>query len=288
MKKPETFQELILRLQSFWIKQGCLVTHQAGMEVGAGTLNKNTFLHVLGSKPWSVAYLEGVSRPSDGRYGDSINRLQHFYQFQVLLKPSPDDIQNKYLESLYYLGLDPAKFDIDFIEDDWEHPGLGAWGLGWEVRIFGMEITQYTYFQQCGGIDLEMMSCELAYGVERLAMCLQNVDDVYKLVWGLSPSGKKTFYGDLYKRNEIEWSYHNFSKVNIDMLFRNFNEHELQAIKLIDSNLILPAYHYVLKCNHEFNLLYSRKAVSLDNRISYINRIRKLAHLCAVKYLSIK
>jgi len=285
MKKYETFQELILKLQRFWISKGCLITEASGVEVGAGTLNKNTFLRVLGPEPWSVAYVEPSIRPTDGRYGKNPNRLQHFYQFQVILKPAPKNVQEQYLDSLRYLGIDPIKFDLRFIEDDWEHPGLGAWGLGWEIWAQGMEITQYTYFQQCGGLDLDVICCEITYGLERLAMCLQNVDRIYDLVWGILPSGQKIFYENIHKCDEFQWSHHNFHEVSINMLFKHFDDHEIQAKKLIKKDLILPAYDYVLKCNHEFNLLDARKAISATERASYVGKVRSLAKLCAIKHL---
>ncbi len=285
MKKAKTFQELILKLQQFWVKKACLITQPTGVEVGAGTLNKNTFLRALGPEPWSVAYVEPSRRPTDGRYGKNPNRLQHFYQFQVILKPAPQNIQEQYLDSLRYIGIDPARYDVRFVEDDWEHPGLGAWGLGWEVWAQGMEVTQYTYFQQCGGLEVDVMSCELTYGLERLAMYLQNVDNVYDLVWGVLPSGQKVSYGNMHKRDEFEWSHHNFNEVNTEMLFRHFDDHEAQAKKLIEKNLILPAYDYVLKCSHEFNLLDARQAISVTERAGYIGRVRDLAKLCAQKYV---
>ena len=285
MKKIITFQDLILKLQYFWTSRGCLLTEASGIEVGAGTLNKNTFLRVLGEEPWAVSYLEPSIRPTDGRYGKNPNRLQHFYQFQVILKPVPRNIQEQYLDSLRYLGIDLIKFDIRFIDDDWEHPALGARGLGWEIWAQGMEITQYTYFQQCGGLELDVISCEITYGLERLAMYLQDVNNVYDLVWGFLPSGKKMYYKNIHEFDEYEWSHHNFNEVDINMLFRHFDDHEIQSKKLVEKNLILPAYNYVLKCNHEFNLIDSRKAISTTERASYIARIRNLAKCCAIKYL---
>ena len=285
MSKVKTFQDVILRLQEYWSKQGCLIVQPTDVEVGAGTLNKHTFLRVLGPEPWSVAYVEPCRRPTDGRYGENPNRLQHYYQFQVILKPAPTDAQEQYLNSLRYLGIDPVEFDVRFVEDDWEHPGLGAWGLGWEVWAQGMEVTQFTYFQQCGGIELSTPSCELTYGLERLAMYIQNVDNVYDLVWAVLPSGQKVTYGDVHLQDEKEWSHHNFSEVNVDMCFKHFDDYREQALALLEKGFVLPAYDYALKCSHLFNLLDARGAVSVTERASYIGRIRDLAKRCAEGYL---
>ena len=285
ISRAATFQDVILRLQNYWAGQGCIIAQPVGVEVGAGTLNKHTFLRVLGPEPWSVAYVEPCRRPTDGRYGENPNRLQHYYQFQVILKPSPKNPQEQYLESLRALGIDPVDFDIRFVEDDWEHPALGAWGLGWEVWAQGMEVTQFTYFQQCGGLELDVVSCELTYGLERLAMYLQNVDNVYDLVWAILPSGQKVTYGDVHRQDEREWSHHNFSHVDVQMCLRHFEDFRKQAMELLDANLALPAYEYVLKCSHVFNLLDARGAVSVTERAAYIGRIRDLAKRCAQMYL---
>lgn len=285
MERTTTFQEVFLKLQNFWASKGCVIAQPTDVEVGAGTLNKHTFLRVLGPEPWNVAYVEPSRRPTDGRYGENPNRLQHYYQFQVVLKPAPSDVQEQYLESLRVLGIDPAEFDVRFVEDDWEHPGLGAWGLGWEVWAQGMEVTQFTYFQQCGGLNLDVVACELTYGLERLAMYLQNVDNVYDLVWAILPSGQKITYGDVHKQDEKEWSHHNFSFVDVDMCVRHFGDYQKQAQTLLSENLVLPAYDYTLKCSHLFNLLDARGAISVAERAAYIGRVRDLAKACAESYL---
>jgi len=280
-----TFQEIILRLQNFWAEKGCILVQPTDVEVGAGTLNKHTFLRVLGPEPWNAAYVEPCRRPTDGRFGENPNRLQHYYQFQVILKPAPVDSQDLYLESLKVLGIDPVAFDVRFVEDDWEHPGLGAWGLGWEVWAQGMEVTQFTYFQQCGGIELNVTSCELTYGIERLAMYLQGVDSVYDLVWTIMPNGQKVTYGDVHKQDEIEWSHYNFNEATTEMLFKHFDDHHNEATKLIGRGFVLPAYDFALKCSHDFNLLDARGAISVTERASYIARVRDLAKQCAEGYL---
>jgi glycyl-tRNA synthetase alpha chain len=258
-------------------------------EVGAGTLNKHTFLRVLGPEPWNVAYVEPSSRPTDGRYGENPNRLQHYYQFQVLLKPSPKNVQELYLDSLRALGIDPASFDVRFVEDDWEHPALGAAGLGWEVWAQGMEVTQFTYFQQCGGLELPRVACELTYGLERLAMYLQNVENVYDLVWAELPSGQKISYGDVHKQDEFEWSHYNFKHADTGALFRYFDDCEREAKRLLvvadPHPLVLPAYEHTLKCSHTFNVLQARGVISQTERAAYIARIRDLARGCAETYL---
>jgi len=286
MSKAQTFQEVILRLQAFWADKGCLIVQPTGVEVGAGTLNKHTFLRVLGPEPWSVAYVEPCRRPTDGRYGENPNRLQHYYQFQVILKPAPNNPQELYLESLKSLGVDPADFDVRFVEDDWEHPGLGAAGLGWEVWAQGMEVTQFTYFQQCGGIVLDTVSVELTYGLERLAMYLQNCNNVYDLIWSYLPSGQAITYGDVHKQDEFEWSHHNFHEVDTQKAFQHFDDYEAQAKQLLQKKFVLPAYDYVLKCSHTFNLLDARGAVSVTERAGYIGRVRDLAKACAQDYLA--
>lgn len=274
------FQDIFLKLQDYWGKYGCVVVQPYDIEVGAGTFNPSTFLKCLGPEPWNVAYVEPSRRPTDGRYGENPNRLQHYYQFQVLLKPSPDNIQQLYLDSLTELGIDHLKHDIRFVEDDWESPTLGAWGLGWEVWLDGMEITQFTYFQQAGGIDLSPISGEITYGIERIAMYLQGVNSVYDLKWNDNLS-----YGDVYHRNEVEFSKHNFEDANVDMHFKLFNMYEAECKSLIEKGTVLPAYDYCLKCSHTFNLLDARNAISVTERTGYIGRVRALSKICAEAYL---
>ena len=274
------FQDVILNLQKFWADYGCIIQQPYDIEVGAGTMNPATFLRVLGPEPFNVAYVEPSRRPTDGRYGENPNRLQHYYQFQVILKPSPENIQNVYLDSLKYLGIDPLEHDIRFVEDDWESPTLGAWGLGWEVWLDGMEITQFTYFQQAGGIDLHPVSGEITYGIERITMYLQEVDNVYNLKWN-----KNIKYGDIHHQSEVEGSKYNFDEADIDMLFKCFEMYEAEAVRLIEKDLVLPAYDFCLKCSHTFNLLDARNAISVTERTGYIARIRNLAKKCAEKYL---
>jgi glycyl-tRNA synthetase alpha chain len=283
--KPKTFQEVILRLQNFWADRGCLIVQPTDVEVGAGTLNKHTFLRVLGPEPWNVAYVEPCRRPADGRYGENPNRTQHYYQFQVILKPAPDDVQEQYLDSLRVLGLDPIDFDVRFVEDDWEHPALGAAGLGWEVWAQGMEVTQFTYFQKCGGMELPRISCELTYGVERLAMYLQDVEVMSELVWSVLPSGQEIKYGDVHQQDEFEWSHYNFNEANLKRCFSFFEQYREEAEELLEKGWVLPAYDYTLKCSHTFNLLDARGAISVTERAAYIGRIRNLARSCAKMYL---
>ncbi len=266
------FQDIILTLQNFWAKQGCAIEQPMDIECGAGTFNPHTFLRVIGPEPWSVAYVEPSRRPTDGRYGENPNRLQRYFQFQVILKPSPENVQELYLESLSALGLDAGKNDVRFVEDDWESPTLGAWGLGWEVWLNGMEVTQFTYFQQVGGIDLQPISVELTYGLERLAMYLQGVESVYDLRWN-----KNVTYGHLYHQNEVEQSRYNFEESNADMLLHFFNACEAECKKLMELSLPWPAYDYCLKCSHTFNLLDARGAISITERTGYIGRVRALA-----------
>ncbi|MEE9193805.1 MAG: glycine--tRNA ligase subunit alpha [Thermodesulfobacteriota bacterium] len=275
-----TFQQLILKLQDFWAKKGCLIVQPYDIEKGAGTFNPATFFRCLGPEPWKVAYVEPSRRPTDGRYGDNPNRLQHYYQFQVLLKPSPDNIQELYLESLRTLGIDPLKHDIRFVEDDWESPTLGAWGLGWEVWLNGMEITQFTYFQQAGGIDLKPVSGEITYGTERIAMYLQEVDSVYDLEWAEGIS-----YGEIHHQDEVQFSKYNFEESDPEMLIKMFDMFENECTKLVDKDLPLVAYEYCLKSSHTFNLLDARGAIGVSERASYIGRVRTMANLCAVSYL---
>ena len=274
------FQDIIISLQTYWAKNGCVIYQPYDMEKGAGTFNPATFLKVLGPEPWRVAYVEPSRRPSDGRYGENPNRLQHYYQFQVILKPSPDDIQDIYLDSLKKLGIDPLKHDIRFVEDDWESPTLGAWGLGWEVWLDGMEITQFTYFQQAGGIELKPVSGELTYGIERIAMYLQGVDSIFDIEWT-----KGIKYGNIHHRDEVEFSFYNFQDADTDMLFKLFDMYENEAIRLIEKDLVLPAYDYCLKTSHTFNLLDARGAISVAERTRFIGRVRDIAKKCAEGYL---
>jgi len=275
-----TFQELILALTEYWSKKGCLIVQPYDIEVGAGTMNPSTFLRALGPEPWNVAYVEPSRRPTDGRYGENPNRLQHYYQYQVIMKPSPKNIQELYLDSLRAFGVDPLKHDVRFVEDNWESPTLGAWGLGWEVWLDGMEITQFTYFQQCGGFDCKPVSAEITYGIERIAMYLQGVDNVYDLVWipGVS-------YGDVYHQNEVEQSTYNFEVSDAAMLQKLFEKYEAECLRCVEKKLTLPAYDYCLKCSHTFNLLDARGAVSVTERVSYIQRVRNLARQCAVGWM---
>ena len=274
------FQDIILNLQNFWASRGCAVHQSYDIEVGAGTFNPCTFFRVLGPEPYKAAYVEPSRRPTDGRYGENPNRLQHYYQFQVILKPSPEDVQDQYLKSLTVLGVDPLKHDIRFVEDDWESPTLGAWGLGWEVWLDGMEITQFTYFQQVGGIDLKPVTAELTYGLERIAMYLQNVENVYDLKWN-----DNLLYGDVHLETEKQFSRYNFEASNRERLFQWFDMYEAEAKELLEKELALPAYDYTLKCSHAFNLLDARGAISVTERTGYIGRVRNLARLCAEVYL---
>ncbi|HEX9883501.1 MAG TPA: glycine--tRNA ligase subunit alpha [Desulfobaccales bacterium] len=275
-----TFQELLMALERFWADYGCIIAQPYDIEVGAGTFSPHTLLRCLGPEPWNVAYVEPSRRPTDGRYGENPNRLQHYYQYQVILKPSPKDIQEQYLNSLRVLGIDPLDHDIRFVEDDWESPTLGAWGLGWEVWLDGMEITQFTYFQQAGGIDLNPVSGELTYGPERIAMYLQGVESVYDLEWT-----KGVKYGDVHHRGEVEHCIYNFEQADVDMLFRLFSMYEAECQRIIGLGLVLPAYDYCLKCSHTFNLLNARGAISVAERASLIGRVRNLARLCAEAFL---
>ena len=281
-----TFQNIILRLQHYWANHNCILLHPTDIEVGAGTLNKHTFLRVLNSKPWKAAYIEPCRRPTDGRYGENPNRLQHYYQFQVILKPIPANIQDIYINSLKYLGFNPLLWDLQFLEDNWEHPALGATGLGWEVWCHGMEISQFTYFQQCGGIELPIPTCEITYGLERIAMCIQQVDNVFNIIWTSSNESSIT-YADIHKQDEIEWSIHNFQVADININLQHFNNYKIQATLLLNNNLPIPAYDYILKCSHIFNILDSRKAINHANRIQFISEIRQLAKQCALKYLQL-
>ncbi len=275
-----TFQEIILTLQNFWAKQNCILMQPYDVEKGAGTMNPATFLRTLGPEPWNVAYVEPSRRPTDGRYGENPNRLFQHHQYQVIMKPSPPNIQELYLESLVCLGVDPAKHDIRFVEDNWESPTLGAWGLGWEVWLDGMEITQFTYFQQVGSIDVKPVAVEITYGLERLAMYIQGKENVYDLEWV-----QGVCYGDVFHRNEVEQSHYNFEIADTSMLFQLFDMYEKEAIRVIEAGFVLPAYDYVLKCSHTFNLLDARGAISVSERTGFIGRVRNMARLCAQSYL---
>ena len=278
-----TFQGLIFALQQFWADQGCVIMQPLDMEVGAGTFHPATFLRAIGPESWNTAYVQPCRRPTDGRYGENPNRLQHYYQFQVLLKPSPKNIQELYLDSLRCLGIDMSIHDIRFVEDNWESPTLGAWGLGWEVWLNGMEVTQFTYFQQVGGLECYPVSGEITYGIERIAMYLQGVDSIYDIVWTDGPDGVVT-YGDVFMQNEVEMSAFNFEHVDVDTLFRNVDDCERQCEALIDKQLALPAYEQVLKASHYFNLLDARNAISVTERQRFILRVRTLARAVAEAY----
>ncbi|MBV9914502.1 MAG: glycine--tRNA ligase subunit alpha [Sinobacteraceae bacterium] len=281
---PLTFQDLIFRLQQYWSQQGCIILQPYDMEVGAGTFHTATFLRAVGPEPWSAAYLQPSRRPTDGRYGDNPFRLQHYYQYQVVIKPSPLDILDLYLGSLRFLGLDTLVNDVRFVEDNWESPTLGAWGLGWEVWLNGMEISQFTYFQQVGGLDCRPVTGEITYGLERLAMYLQGVPSIYDIVWTVARSGAVT-YGDVYHQNEVEQSKYNFELADVALLLRHFDEHEQQCRRLLEAKLPLPAYEQVLKASHTFNLLDARRAISVTERQRYILRVRTLASAVAQAYL---
>lgn len=274
------FQEVIMTLNRYWMRKGCVLVQPYDMEVGAGTFHPATFLRSLGPEPWNVAYVQPSRRPTDGRYGENPNRLQHYYQYQVILKPSPPNIQKLFLQSLKVLGIDPEEHDIRFVEDDWESPTLGASGLGWEVWLDGMEITQFTYFQLAGSIELHPISVELTYGLERITMYLQGIDSVYDLKWNDSIT-----YGDIHHKQEVEQSTYNFELADVDMLLALFNTYEKEATRVIQASMVLPAYEYCLKCSHTFNLLDARGAISVTERTGYIARIRNLARACAEGYL---
>ena len=275
-----TFQELIFSLERYWAGQGCVIQQPYDIEVGAGTFNPATFLRALGPEPWNVAYVEPSRRPTDGRYGENPNRLQHYYQYQVIMKPSPLNIQELYLDSLRSFGIDPLDHDIRFVEDDWESPTVGAWGLGWEVWLDGMEISQFTYFQQVGGFDLHPVCAELTYGIERIAMYIQGIDNVYDLEWT-----RGIRYGDVHHQGEVEWSIYNFEIADVDLLRRLFDMYEAEGIRTAEKGLVLPTYDHCLKCSHTFNLLNARGAISVAERTSYIGRVRNLARQSAEVYL---
>ena len=275
-----TFQDIILTLQNFWAGQNCILSQPYDVEKGAGTMNPSTFLRALGPEPWNVAYVEPSRRPADGRYGENPNRLFQHHQFQVIMKPSPDNIQELYLESLKKLGIKPEEHDIRFVEDNWESPTLGARGLGWEVWLDGMEITQFTYFQQVGSVDVKPVSVEITYGLERLAMYIQGKENVYDLEWVNGVT-----YGDVFHQNEVEQSHYNFELADTELLFNLFDMYEKEAVRIIEQGFVLPAYDYVLKCSHTFNLLDARGAISVSERTGFIGRVRNMARLCAQGYL---
>lgn len=275
-----SFQDIILSLHRFWADHGCIILQPYDLEVGAGTFHPATFLRALGPEPWNAGYVQPCRRPTDGRYGENPNRLQHYYQYQVILKPSPDDAQALYLESLTSLGLDPHRHDIRFVHDDWESPTLGAWGLGWEVRLDGMEITQFTYFQEVGGIPLDLIPVEFTYGIERIGMYLQQVDNVYDMLWS-----EGITYGDIHHDSEVQFSTYNFDDADVKVLANRFQDTEQEAQQLISKELILPAYDCCMKASHIFNLLDARGAISVTERVGYIARIRALARGCAEGYL---
>ena len=279
-ERKMNFQQVILSLENFWAKQGCVMALPYDMEVGAGTFHPTTLLKALGPEPWKVAYVQPSRRPTDGRYGENPNRLQHYYKYQVILKPSPLDVQQQYIDSLRILGVDPLAHDIRFVEDDWESPTLGASGLGWEVWLDGMEITQFTYFQLAGSMELNPISVEITYGLERITMYLQGIDNVFDLQWN-----EFIKYGDVHHQQEVEQSTYNFEKANVEMLFDLFDKYEIEANRIIEEGLVQPAYEYCLKCSHTFNLLDARGAVSVTERTGYIARIRNLARVCAETYL---
>ena len=278
-----TFQGLILALQRYWAERGCAVLQPYDMEMGAGTFHTATFLRAIGPETWNAAYVQPSRRPADGRYGENPNRLQHYYQFQVVLKPNPDNIQELYLDSLRHIGVDPLVHDIRFVEDNWESPTLGAWGLGWEVWLNGMEVTQFTYFQQVGGIECFPVTGEITYGLERIAMYLQGVDSIYDLVWTDGPEGKVT-YGDVFHQNEVEMSTYNFEEADVQQLFANFDHYEAESQRLVAKGLPLPAYEMVMKASHAFNLLDARHAISVTERQRFILRVRGLARAVANAY----
>ena len=282
-KDLKTFQGLVMALQQFWAQRGCVLMQPLDLEVGAGTFHPATFLRAIGPESWNTAYVQPCRRPTDGRYGDNPNRLQHYYQFQVLLKPSPPDIQAVYLESLEDLGIDMSIHDVRFVEDNWESPTLGAWGLGWEVWLNGMEVTQFTYFQQVGGLECYPVSGEITYGIERIAMYLQDVDSIYDIVWTNGPGGPVS-YGDVFRQNEVEMSAYNFEYADTELLFKSFDNCEQQCKFLIEKGLALPAYEQVLKASHYFNLLDARKAISVTERQRFILKVRALARLVAEAY----
>ncbi|HOO72094.1 MAG TPA: glycine--tRNA ligase subunit alpha [Spirochaetota bacterium] len=280
------FQDLIAKLNEYWADRGCLIIQGYDLEVGAGTFNPATFLRVLGPEPWKVAYVEPSRRPTDGRYGDNPNRLQHYYQYQVILKPSPVDVQDQYLDSLRYIGIKLEDHDVRFVEDDWESPTLGAAGLGWEVWLDGMEITQFTYFQQCGSVDLSPISVELTYGLERICMYIQGTNNVFDIKWN-----NDVTYRDVHHRSEFEFSHYNFNMADVQLHFSLFDLYEKECLAILDNSdvtVVLPAYDYVLKCSHVFNMLDARGAISVTERVGYIARVRNMARRCAEQFIKIR
>jgi glycyl-tRNA synthetase alpha chain len=273
------FQDIILRLERYWAEQGCIIQQPYDIEVGAGTMHPDTALRVIGPEPWNVAYVQPSRRPADGRYGENPNRLQHYYQFQVIMKPAPENVQTLYINSLAALGIDPHEHDIRFVEDDWESAAIGAWGLGWEVWLDGMEVTQFTYFQQVGGVDMETVPSEITYGLERIAMFVQKVDNVYDLKWN-----DKLTYGDVHHQGEVENSIYNFEVADVEMLSQVFSLYEKESARLADKGLVLPAWDCVLKCSQLFNLLDARGAISVTQRTGYVSRIRVIASKCCATY----
>jgi len=282
-----TFQDMILALSRFWADQGCVVLQPYDMEVGAGTFHPATTLRALGPDAWRTAYVQPSRRPTDGRYGENPNRLQHYYQFQVILKPSPDNVLDLYFDSLRAMGIEPAEHDMRLVEDDWESPTLGAWGLGWEVWLNGMEVTQFTYFQQVGGLECRPVPAEVTYGLERLAMYIQGVNSVYDLIWSEGPDGLKFTYGDVFLRNEQQYSAYNFEVADVDMLLGLFNTYEAECKRTLEAGLVLPAYDFVLKCSHAFNMLDARGAIAVTERTGYILRVRTLAKACCEAYYAL-
>jgi glycyl-tRNA synthetase alpha chain len=280
---PQTFQDLIFALQRFWAQQGCIILQPYDMEMGAGTFHTATFLRAVGPEPWSAAYVQPSRRPTDGRYGDNPFRLQHYYQFQVSIKPSPDEFQELYLDSLRFLGFDLMTHDVRFVEDNWESPTLGAWGLGWEVWLNGMEVSQFTYFQQVGGLDCRPVMGEITYGLERLGMYIQGKESIFDILWTETPSGPVT-YGDVFHQNEVEQSQYNFEKADTEALLREFDTHEVECQRLLNDKLVLPAYEQMVKASHSFNLLDARHAVSVTERQRFILRVRTLARAVAEAY----
>ena len=283
----KTLQGMIAALQAYWAEQGCVIIQPLDLEVGAGTFHPATFLRAIGPEPWRAAYVQPCRRPTDGRYGENPNRVQHYYQFQVVLKPSPDNIQDLYLDSLRALGVDPLTDDIRFVEDNWEAPTLGAWGLGCEVWLNGLEVSQFTYFQQVGGLECQPVTGEMTYGIERLAMSLQEIDTIYDLVWSETPTGIVT-YGDVFHQNEVEMSKYNFEQANVEILFQQFRIYEQESLRLIECNLPLPAYEMTMKASHIFNLLDARRAMSVTERQQYILKIRRLAKAVAESYFKMR
>ena len=284
MIKHRSFQDIITSLHNFWSSKGCVILQPYDTEKGAGTMSPHTFLRALGPEPWSVAYVEPSRRPTDGRYAENPNRLQHYFQYQVILKPSVKEVQEWYIQSLEAMGISRFDHDIRFVEDNWESPTLGAWGVGWEVWLNGMEVTQFTYFQQCGGVDCDPISVEITYGLERLAMFIQHVKNVFDIQWQVVGKNVVT-YADIYKQFEIEQCHYNFSYASTDRLFELFDQYEAETMTILTNQLVFPAYEYCLKCSHTFNLLDARGAISVSERAVFIARIRKLAHQCARTYL---